>query len=320
MSFWNPKQWSKVTREKDFASIADWFITYFIVSGVGIIVLSGIAAGLSVGFASGARVLVISAALAAACAVLGWLFGLLFGIPRTLSRGAVSGSSSPDSHLAGSSRVNTNLEDISDWLTKTLVGVGLSSIFGAPHFIWHVADVVNQQGLGWMPYGRALALTLILFFASGGFWLGYVGTRTILTKLLDTYDGEPSSSTQLVEVKVTTLLKYLYEENGFESAIRFGRELLSDPEAKNTYEGRIYFAIACAYGQKHAVVKKDNPTSPTLVDLRLEVLKAARAAIARDPSQKKQLRDLWQANEQELESDLASIPHDDPEFTELLAD
>lgn len=126
--------------------------------------------------------------------------GLLFGVPRTLARGQTGASSAPGSSApasssqlqgqpASSSRVNTNLEDISDWLTKTIVGVGLTQLFSVPRYLWHVAAQVNANGFGWNPYGQLLALALFLYFAPGGFWLGYVGTRTVLTKLFELIEG-----------------------------------------------------------------------------------------------------------------------------------
>jgi hypothetical protein len=84
--------------------------------------------------------------------------------------------------------VNTNLEDISDWLTKTIVGVGLTQLYSVPHFLWAKAEQLNTFGFGWTNHGQLLALSLFVYFATGGFWLGYVGTRTILTALLNMID------------------------------------------------------------------------------------------------------------------------------------
>jgi hypothetical protein len=64
--------------------------------------------------------------------LLGAIIGLLFGIPRALQQEKVigdsagSGTSSAGSGTASGYRPNTNLEQISDWLTKILVGVGLT--------------------------------------------------------------------------------------------------------------------------------------------------------------------------------------------------
>lgn len=59
--------------------------------------------------------------LALASVMVGVLVGFLFGIPRALQNAGTGGAE------AGWGRysTNTNLEQISDWLTKILVGVGL---------------------------------------------------------------------------------------------------------------------------------------------------------------------------------------------------
>ncbi len=74
--------------------------------------------------------------LAGASALVGGALGFLFGIPRTLQQegGSPSAEANPEGAEAGGPthridyRVNTNLEQISDWLTKILVGVSLTQI------------------------------------------------------------------------------------------------------------------------------------------------------------------------------------------------
>lgn len=191
------KSWAAALRERDFASIADWFILYFFTVGALLLILSGLAVGVDRGLAAGLRVFLLSSLLAAASTVSGWLLGLLFGVPRSLAQGQI-GSAVPrpndtqadqsQARPSATSRVNTNLEDISDWLTKTIVGVGLTQLYALPAFFWKAAGELNAQGFGWEPHGRVLALGLFFYFAPGGFWLGYVGTRTILTKLFEFID------------------------------------------------------------------------------------------------------------------------------------
>ena len=53
--------------------------------------------------------------------LIGGLVGFLFGIPR-----AVQGSTAPTG--AAQYQANTNLEQVSDWLTKIIVGVSLVEI------------------------------------------------------------------------------------------------------------------------------------------------------------------------------------------------
>jgi hypothetical protein len=164
-------------------------------------ITTAVGASVSVGFASGFRGFALSLLFAAASMVSGWLLGLLFGIPRTLSRtqsatapamsssGQTASEKSGDAGANSGSRVNTNLEDISDWLTKMLVGVGLTQLYAVPGFLWTTAGKLNAHGLGWEQHGQLLVLALFFYFAPGGFWLSYVGTRTILTKLFDQVAG-----------------------------------------------------------------------------------------------------------------------------------
>lgn len=185
-------------KNRDFAIIFDWFASYFFGFAIAGFIALFLGALPSRGWDS-LRIVALSIMFACASTVCGWLLGLLFGIPRTLSRPQAApapptpapqqGAAPGQAPAAPTSRVNTNLEDISDWLTKTLVGVGLTQLYFVPHYLWQAAEKINNAGFRWDGSGQLLAIALFLYFAPGGFWLGYVGTRTILTKLLDTIDG-----------------------------------------------------------------------------------------------------------------------------------
>src|SRR6266498_647278 len=69
------------------------------------------------------QIIGVGLAIAGAALMIGGFLGFLFGIPRT---GTVI-----ESDVHG----NTNLEQISDWLTKILVGVGLTQISEIPTFL-----------------------------------------------------------------------------------------------------------------------------------------------------------------------------------------
>ncbi|MGE0577628.1 MAG: hypothetical protein AB7F22_23455 [Reyranella sp.] len=202
---------SKMLRRRDFAAIADWYWLRFCLIGLTGIVLAGIAAAAQADAPSGLRVAALSLLLGAAFTISAWLLGLLFGVPRALARPSGNGAAVPAAGSGGamatptpsgaalnaSSRVNTNLEDVSDWLTKTIVGVGLTQLLAAPSFLWTAAEKINDFGIGWTKVGPVLALALFFYFAPGGFWLGYVATRTILTKLLDSIDSPPAESVEI---------------------------------------------------------------------------------------------------------------------------
>jgi hypothetical protein len=132
--------------------------------------------------------------MVAGCAwSVGALVGLLFGIPRTLS-------SPPDEpSVAGGRgqeivqyRVNTNLEQISDWLTKILVGVGLAELHRAPDALRGAADYF-AAGIG----GRVAAdlagfvVALLVYFSVVGLMTGYLGTRVLLAPLFKLADRKP---------------------------------------------------------------------------------------------------------------------------------
>ncbi|MDQ2643463.1 MAG: hypothetical protein M3020_06600 [Myxococcota bacterium] len=90
-----------------------------------------------------AEVFAAGVLVSGAAALVGILLGFLFGIPRTTvaerapnpvtdppgGREPVPAGTSP---LSAPYSVNTNLEQISDWLTKILVGVGLTQLNEIP--------------------------------------------------------------------------------------------------------------------------------------------------------------------------------------------
>jgi len=238
---WWSWSWAEALRRKDFAAIADWFsVRFFFIGGIGIIVVA-IAAASEQTVGAGLRIATLSLLFGAACTVSGWLLGLLFGVPRTLSRPTANGpapaTSAADPATGAptganpSSRVNTNLEDISDWLTKTLVGVGLTQLLAAPHYIWGAAGKLNALGFGWVPYGQLLAVALFFYFTAGGFWLGYIGTRTILTKLFDFIDGPPADSVAVAgkSENLKLDLSTLGIASGSASVAQADRSLLATP-------------------------------------------------------------------------------------------
>jgi hypothetical protein len=150
-----------------------------------IIVLGGLAfivahASDKLGFIAVASV---GSMVAGASMLIGGLLGFLFGIPRTLQQ---DGPMSPgmrgmqemgEPGVAYS--VNTNLEQISDWLTKILVGVGLTQIEKIPaeleNIAMHIGRAMGDEGRS-----HAFALSVMLYFLVCGFLLGYLWTRLYL--------------------------------------------------------------------------------------------------------------------------------------------
>ena len=125
---------------------------------------------------------------------IGWLTGFLFGVPRVGTTTASSGSAS--------ARINTNLEQISDWLTKILVGVGLTQIAKLPHALAEVARHISKD------FGKSgndvFSGSMVLYFSTLGFLTGYLLTRLVLQAEFDkeAEDKIEVNTTGAAEVKV----------------------------------------------------------------------------------------------------------------------
>jgi len=75
--------------------------------------------------------------------------------------------------------VNTHLDDVSDWLTKIAVGVGLVELEKMPGLLYRLASVIAS---GISPPADSVSLVpfimaLILYFSTAGFMSGYLTTR-----------------------------------------------------------------------------------------------------------------------------------------------
>lgn len=160
--------------------------------------------------------------LAGASAFVGGTLGFLFGIPRTLQQeGASSGSeanpATSDTASPGRRvdyRVNTNLEQISDWLTKILVGVGLTQI---PEMRAGLTSLTAfaAQGLGPQAHSQVFAFALLSYSAILGFLFGYLWTRLFLAGALRLADqaaiGALVAEVQKVTDKAETTERKLEE-------------------------------------------------------------------------------------------------------------
>ena len=124
-------------------------------------------------------------AVAGAALLAGGLLGFLFGIPKKLQQDTQSpaGLTAAGAFQAEGGGVayqgNTNLEQISDWLTKILVGVGLTQIASIPAALSNYANY-TAAGLGNFASGKVFAIALLVYFLIGGFLFIYLWTRWYL--------------------------------------------------------------------------------------------------------------------------------------------
>lgn len=108
----------------------------------------------------------------------GVLLGFLFGIPRAVDGAQPSGAAY---------RANTNLEQISDWLTKIIIGVSLIELSSLSKGFGKVVDGV-ADGIGGGVAGRTVAAGLLLYFSIIGFINGWLAVRLYLQRALSAAD------------------------------------------------------------------------------------------------------------------------------------
>src|SRR4051794_13810704 len=124
-----------------------------------------------------------NAVLVAGCAfAIGGLLGFLFGIPRSPS-GDPGRAVTTENSSAGSDaptrtgyESNTNLEQISDWLTKILVGVGLVELGKLDTTVRHLGAAL-APAFGNAPSSETFALATCFLYAVTGFLIIYLATR-----------------------------------------------------------------------------------------------------------------------------------------------
>ncbi|HEY2496818.1 MAG TPA: hypothetical protein VGK24_07100 [Candidatus Angelobacter sp.] len=117
--------------------------------------------------------------------VIGMFLGFLFGVPRTVQdEQPTDKSAGTQSQNSGVSyRANTNLEQISDWLTKILVGVGLTQLTKIPEKLGDLGDFL-KMGMDGSNAARSFGILVFLFFMTFGFLVGFLWTRLYLGKEL----------------------------------------------------------------------------------------------------------------------------------------
>jgi len=141
--------------------------------------------------------------IAGAAFFIGVILGFLFGIPYTVHQALLSGaaptpqtpvanaprggatpgspleSQQPSPPTGSDYRVNTNLEQISDWLTKILVGIGLTQLVNAPPQFWKLSGLLAGALGGPAALTTALVLAILLYFSIWDFCLDISGQEFI---------------------------------------------------------------------------------------------------------------------------------------------
>jgi tetratricopeptide (TPR) repeat protein len=121
------------------------------------------------------KFLFVLSLIALASIMSGFFLGFLFGIPRKTDR--------PEETY----HLSTNLVDISDWLTKIIIGLGLVEIKQIPNALQSIGIYI-QQTTNAENSMKIFSVCCIIYFSIFGLYFGYNFMRIILSLTYKTAD------------------------------------------------------------------------------------------------------------------------------------
>jgi type III secretory pathway component EscS len=217
----------------------------------------------------------------------GAILGFLFGIPRAMQEPQQQ-TFSFDKYEA-LYQVNTNLEQISDWLTKIIIGISLIQIRQLHQEFKKLSEYV-AAAFGPPQVPASFTGVVLVYFGITGFLTSYLWTRILLTSEFSRADRAARQSPEFYEGLIHALL-YQPPPDGFRSAIE-----ASDEFMKKFGEGnwRVWRSIACAYGQKFKYLSLSDLPAPEELDIaRKRALAAVKRVLALNPEERESIRALW---------------------------
>jgi hypothetical protein len=162
--------WKRIFGDKKFAG---WGFLSAVAGGWGIELAYGITAELDL--RSGLRTFCLLWFASGAAFFVGTIAGFLFGVPKVLSNPA----NTPDAPSESLYKINTNLEEISDWLTKIILGLGLVHLDKIIRFVDSVGGEA-ATAIGQAQGAKLIAISAMIYGCVCGFIVVYIWTRTSL--------------------------------------------------------------------------------------------------------------------------------------------
>ncbi len=156
--------------EADFVEIK-YYLWWSVVGavGIGIFMIFLISVFGYIRFKDGINAFGSGVLIAGVTILSGGFLGFMFGIPSILQN--------PEARL----KYNDNLVQISDWLTKIIVGVGLTQLYKIPNFVNRIGtqfqDNFESQVIEPL-YARNIAISIMGYYFILGFIMIYFWTKT----------------------------------------------------------------------------------------------------------------------------------------------
>jgi CheY-like chemotaxis protein len=182
--------------------LGQYYRVFFVAIGVGLIAISLFpiqAPSVPQYFSVLTTALLFAAAFLAVGSLAGFLFGIPFAnqlekpkTPEEPTTTTVVEPEKPATEVVFKPyRPNTNLEQISDWLTKILVGVGLVQLSQVPEALRNFNQYVAPALGGW-PGSGFFGVAILIYFVVLGFLILFVWTRVNLPLLYTQSDLDQS--------------------------------------------------------------------------------------------------------------------------------
>lgn len=262
------------------------------------------------GYTSGGGIsgILVALFLGAAAMSIGGLLGFLFGIPRAIQEPRKD--SDNQSAFATNYVSNTNLEEISRWLTATIVGLTLvqaETILGKfDRVCLALTDAFPEASTITAPL---VGIVLVYFSVTGGVG-SYLWTRLMLMDEFRRVELRARQSPEYLEGLIDALL-YQPPPKGFRAAQQYCDEYLKVFGEDNW---RIYRAMACAYGQQYLFMRDHGSSQDEMRPVRDRAYNAVMRAVELNSQEKDGLRLLWDPKRATPQENDLVVFHDDKGF------
>jgi hypothetical protein len=200
------------TEQNRDASIVAKKLGYIAVPGIlGLLLFAGI------NWQKSLTVLGMGILVATASLMVGGVVGFLFGVPKSADPQRKPPQEKPQTkeglqpddtvtYITGSGiRRNTNIEEISDWLTKIIVGLGIYELKKVPELVSRLAKFLTP-GFADVPGAGALSVILVVSFGCAGFLLGFILTVLFLTRAIEKVSIPDPQASLKEDVRIAELV------------------------------------------------------------------------------------------------------------------
>ena len=181
------RDWRKITRpgrglsKQSALNLLTAFIVGFLVAAGGIVLYA-------TSRPDAGQTMALAGMIAAGAVMSGGVIGFLFALPRSITVAIPVGGTAPVKELRGITiRPNTNLEEVSDWVAKIIVGLTLTQlnrIPGAASRFFHALG----RSLGGSSRNITFVGSLVIFCSIVGFLMSWLSTRMFVGRWMAASD------------------------------------------------------------------------------------------------------------------------------------